>query len=237
MKHPKSTLLLICLCVATVLPTPAQTTTPPPAGKFGLPAAKPATSAMTPATSPAASALASAASSNPAPAAPAAQAAIVKNPLSGDNIKTMYATIVATTQGALGGANAKIQCTKYQFQPAKPVDANTGLARGGMKAGPITITKRWDAASAGLLQALATNEILKTVTLEFMEVGLDGREALRATVTLTNAGVASVNQYFDSAGAATLDHALEDVSFTFSKMTITYPVDHTGFSWTGTGGL
>lgn len=193
----------LALCLAGTAQTPA---TP---GKFGLPAAKPATAS--PATPVTASNAAPAPSSAPAPAAAPAPASNSK--LASPLIKEVYATATGAKQGQLG--KGRILCTKYSFQPSRAQDAATGLPTGRMNNGQVTITKRWDAASIALLQALETNESLNPVTLDFEGVSTTGAQSVVFTVKLTKATVSSVHEYFDATGA------LEDVTFNFASLEFT----------------
>jgi type VI secretion system Hcp family effector len=194
----------LALCLAGIAQTPAAP------GKFGLPAAKPAiASSATPVT---ASNAAPAPSSAPAPAAAPAPSAVGAI-LGTGTVKTAYMTAVSTKQKDLG--KAKIQCIKYAFQPSRAQDAVTGLPTGRMNNGQVTITKRWDAASIALLQALENNESLNPVTLDFEGASTTGAQSVVFTVKLTNATVSSVHDYFDATGA------LEDVTFNFGSLEFT----------------
>jgi type VI secretion system Hcp family effector len=194
----------LALCLAGTAQTPAT------AGKFGLPAAKPATAS--PATPVAASAAAPAPSSAPAPKGVSAMATN-STTLGSAVVKEVYVTAMGAKQGQLG--KGKIQCTKYEFQPQSPRDAATGLPTGKVNNRQVTITKRWDAASIPFLQALETNENLNSVTLDFDGVGTTGAQTAVFTVKLTNATVSSVHEYFDATGA------LEDVTFNFASLEFT----------------
>jgi type VI secretion system secreted protein Hcp len=64
------------------------------------------------------------------------------------------------------------------FEPEieSPRDPATGQASGKRQWKPIAIVKRWSASSPQFLQALATNEVLSTVDLEFESVDASGKE-------------------------------------------------------------
>jgi len=214
---------VVFLALAGCLQAFGQGATPPPTGRFGLPAAKPAAAtASAPATASAVNNPAPAPPSAPAPSAPPAQTGGTgsRSLLHGAVIKLVNVDAVGTKQGQLG--KGIIECTKFQFQPTVPTDAATGRPTGARKLGPVTITKRYDAASIPLLQALSTNEVLTSVTLTFIDAGtagtgLAGKESTAFTVKLTNATVTTVNQYFDATGL------VEDVTFSFNKIDISDP--------------
>ena len=128
-------------------------------------------------------------------------------------------------------AQDKVEALSFSFEVASPRDAATGLASGKRTYKPLQITKQIGASSPQLFQALTTNEVLKTVTLEFMKTNPSGEEYVYYTIKLTNATIASLRQHTagddgtggggggKSASAAdTLQ--LEDVSFSFQKIEI-----------------
>jgi type VI secretion system Hcp family effector len=65
---------------------------------------------------------------------------------------------------------------------------------------PIQISKQWGAASPQILQALATNEVLNPVIVEFTRTTPDGKEQVYQRVTLTNALVVDVERSLDLTG-------------------------------------
>src|SRR5579871_6747428 len=65
------------------------------------------------------------------------------------------------------GNTGLISGTAFVLQVESPRDPATGMATGKRRWQPIVITKEWSASSPQFLTALATNEELKTVTIEF----------------------------------------------------------------------
>ncbi len=67
-----------------------------------------------------------------------------------------------------------------------------------------------------------TNEVLRSVTFEFVKTNPNGKEIIYETITLTNATVASIKRYIATpTGSEQPDpRALEDVSLTFQKIEI-----------------
>jgi type VI secretion system secreted protein Hcp len=74
------------------------------------------------------------------------------------------------------------------------------------------VTKLLNQSSPQILNALATNENLKTVVINFYESTRTGAEVNYYRVTLTNAQISTDKQY--SAGQT----VNEDVSFVFQKI-------------------
>jgi type VI secretion system secreted protein Hcp len=146
----------------------------------------------------------------------------------GAGATTFFVTIV--TQGGTrlsgeslrGGQQGKIEGIKFFYQVSSPRDVATGQATGRRQYSPITFTKEWGAASPQLVQAAVTNEVLRSVTFEFVKTNLNGKEITYETITLTNATVASIKRYIAiPIGTEPPDQrALEDVSLTFQKIEI-----------------
>lgn len=132
-----------------------------------------------------------------------------------------YVTIEGTKQGKLKGDSKKkahkdaIVGLAFEYAVTSPRDAGSGQATGKRQHSPIVITKRWGAATPQLYQALITNEVLKSVLIEFVKVNSAGKEYVYHTIKLTNAAVVSIEQY-----ANPEDHELEDVSFVCQKIEI-----------------
>jgi type VI secretion system secreted protein Hcp len=102
-----------------------------------------------------------------------------------------------------------------------PRDIATGQASGKRQHNPIAIVKEWGASSPQLFQACATNEVLKTVSLEFIKTDAAGKEAVYHTIKLTNATISKIEQYTEEVAKheeSADTHELEKVSFTFQKI-------------------
>jgi len=146
----------------------------------------------------------------------------------GAEARPFFVTIV--TQGGTrlseetvrGGQQGKIEAIKFLYQVGSPRDLATGQATGRRQHSPITFTKEWGAASPQLVQAAVTNEVLRSVTFEFVKTNPTGKEIIYETITLTNATVASIKRYIATpTGSEQPDpRALEDVSLTFQKIEI-----------------
>ena len=136
-----------------------------------------------------------------------------------------YVTIEGTKQGKFKGkaADNKISGVRFQYEAKSPRDIATGQASGKRQHGPIIITKPWGSASPQLFQALVTNEVLKSVFIEFMRTSPEGARYQYQTIKLTNATISSIRQYANVAnpGEPVNPGELEDIAFTFQKIEIT----------------
>ena len=156
------------------------------------------------------------------------QTACAQQPRREAGATTFFVTIV--NQGGIklseetlrGGKQGKIEGIKFFYQLSSPRDVATGQATGRRQHSPITFTKEWGAASPQLVQAAVTNEVLRSVTFEFVKTNPNGQEITYETFTLTNATVASLKRYIATpAGSEQPDQrALEDVTLTFQKIEI-----------------
>ena len=118
----------------------------------------------------------------------------------------------------------------FRYELAMPRDPASGLPTGMRQHKPVVITREWGPATPQILQALLTNEVLTSVTVEFVKTNANGQEYVYHTVKLTNARIASLKHYTKAARQAEGQPAkhdsaydrleLEDVSFTFEKIEI-----------------
>jgi type VI secretion system secreted protein Hcp len=132
-----------------------------------------------------------------------------------------------------GGANKdKIDAIGFTFEIGSPRDAATGQVSGKRQYKPLQITKMLGAASPQFFQALTTNEVLQSVTLEFTKTNANGEEFIFYTIKLTNATIASIRQHTADTdageGAASAKHTgaasaqqIEDITISFQKIEIT----------------
>jgi type VI secretion system secreted protein Hcp len=144
-----------------------------------------------------------------------------------------YVTVKGQTQGIFKAdvvrvplvklAEAQIEGIKFSMQITSPRDAASGLPTGKRQYSPITFTKLWGPSSPQFLLALSRNEVLTSVTFQFLKAMPTGQEVVFQVITLTNATVSSVRRYIGLAGAneAPDTRELEDISFTFQKIEVT----------------
>jgi type VI secretion system secreted protein Hcp len=145
-----------------------------------------------------------------------------------------YVTIEGTTQGAFKGESLrkgqekKVAGLSYSHEITAPRDIATGMASGKRQHGPVKITKEWGASSPQLFQALVTNEVLKSVLLEFYHTTREGKEEVYHTIKLIDATVAKIASSTGSGESAstaktsaTYDtHELEEISFTYRRIEV-----------------
>ncbi len=111
----------------------------------------------------------------------------------------------------------------FELEVESPRDQATGQASGKRQWKPIAIIKQWSASSPQFLQALVTNELLPSVTIEFESLLANGTEATYYAVRLTNASVAQVRQYIGSVREKQTEILeLERIELTFQKIVIEY---------------
>ena len=112
-----------------------------------------------------------------------------------------------------------------------PRDASSGQASGKRQYKPVTIIKEWGAASPQGLTACATNEVLTSVTIEFVKTNQNGQQYVFQTVKLTDATISDISRFAGDLspndGASTWHFAstpnaleLEHWSFTFRKIEV-----------------
>ena len=139
---------------------------------------------------------------------------------------------VGTQQGTILGASTVPGHTNwidvYSFQHGVSV----GLGPGGLPTGPpslsdVTLTKLFDRASINLLTAIANQEVLTNVTIEFVT---PPATVAYYRVALTNARLSGYSQ---SSGG---DHPSESASLSYSTITLTDVAQGTSVSYTRYGG-
>lgn len=115
----------------------------------------------------------------------------------------------------------------YSHEVVSPRDPATGLPTGKRQHQPFRIVKLINRGSPLILNALATNETLPTVTIELWVPSATGTETKLLTYTLTNAQLASVRPWMPnkSDAATTTYPPAEELAFTYQKITVTYTGD------------
>ena len=132
-----------------------------------------------------------------------------------------YVTIEGAKQGKFKGDGRskahKDQITglAFDYEVISSRDPASGQATGKRQHKPVTITKRWGAATPQLFQALITNEVLTSVRIEFVKTSSAGKEYVYHKIKLTDATISDIHQH-----AAAETRELEEVSFTFRKIEI-----------------
>jgi type VI secretion system secreted protein Hcp len=142
-----------------------------------------------------------------------------------------YATVIGAKQGtfkpegAQGGlGKGKIPGVDFAYGVETPHDAATGGASGKRQHQPVIFTKEWGASSPQFYLAAFTNEVLTSVTFEFILVDASGKEMIDHTIKLTNATISEVEQSLQNgqAGGPPVDsRELQSIYFYFQKIDIT----------------
>jgi type VI secretion system secreted protein Hcp len=153
-----------------------------------------------------------------------------------------YLTVTGKKQGQFrsestepGRKDKWIPALGFEMALEAPHDPQSGLPTGKRQFSPVRIVKEWGAASPQALTALATNETLTSVVMQFVRVAATGTEFVYQTVTLTNAAFMRVARVkgaperlaADPLGgvltAASLTgaaHEWEEWAFTFQKIAV-----------------
>ena len=121
------------------------------------------------------------------------------------------------------GHQDQIVLSAFALDVVSPRDPASGQATGRRIYKPIMVTKELNQSSPQFMNAVATNENLTTVVINFYQTTRTGTEVNFYRVTLTNAHITEVSQH--TAGS-TVD---EDVFFVFTKITEDSLTGHTSF--------
>jgi len=153
--------------------------------------------------------------------------------VSGDLHMLGYISIDATKQGKLKGDDpallAKSEFVDFNYSISSPTDAVTGLVSGKVKHGPVTIVKRNGYSTPQLFQALTTNELLKSVLIEFVKTRSDGTKAIYYSVKLINARIIRMSHRtnMDDANFKPGSLPLDEITFVYQKIEITHQEGNT----------
>ena len=130
--------------------------------------------------------------------------------------RNFFITVDGTKQG------------NFKADPPKPKTQGSAFSL-EVKPGPpgrgrahtLVITKDAGASSPQFFAALFTNELLKTVTLDFFRISASGTEEVYQSIKLTNASVVQIKQYTrqsDQQKSGT--PLLEDITLAFQHIEI-----------------
>ena len=130
--------------------------------------------------------------------------------------RNYYIAVEGTKQGVFkaDSQKAKIQGSGISYE-VKPGQAGRGHNHS------LVITKEAGASSPQFFAALFTNEVLKSVTIDFFKLSNTGTEEIYQTIKLTNATVLHMKQYTrqgDQQKAQT--PLLEDITLALQRVEI-----------------
>jgi type VI secretion system secreted protein Hcp len=143
---------------------------------------------------------------------------------------TAYIKITGKSQGEIKGdcpqgGDKKDRVLVYgvDHEVEIPRDTHTGLPTGQRIHHPLTITKHKDQASPKLFKACCTGENVD-LELDFYRIKPDGTEEKYFTIKVEDGIAVNVREYTPLTFLPDNKpyHDMEDVSFTYSKITWTY---------------
>ena len=137
-----------------------------------------------------------------------------------------YLTLVGQKQGAITGSvtektrEGSILVHAFNNQILSPRDPTSGLPTGKRQHMPVVILKEIDRSSVPLWNALVNNENLTTWVLRFWATAANGVMQQIYSITLTNANVASIEEYMvDNTVAANASlPMMERITFSYQKI-------------------
>ena len=125
------------------------------------------------------------------------------------------------------GHEGKILIQAVEHTIEIPKSPQTGLPTGKRIHMPMKVTKEIDKSSPKLYQALTSGEQFKSVVLEFYRISAKGTEEKYYTVKLSKAILTNMKSWTPNCliqENRQLGH-MEDVSFTYEKITWTFEPD------------
>lgn len=139
-----------------------------------------------------------------------------------------YMTVEGQTQGEFkgdvttAGREDTIAVLKYSLSTNTPYDPATGAPTGSHQFHPLRVLKRVDQSSPLFVNAMANQENLVSVIIEFWRPSRTGAEEQFYTLVLTNAQVVGITQFQGSLGDDQLLPKLEWIELTFQTMSQTF---------------
>jgi type VI secretion system secreted protein Hcp len=144
--------------------------------------------------------------------------------------QTIILSAEGTKQGIFKGESTrpkfegKSEIAGYVQEVNSPRDPASGLASGKRNHQPIIILKKSGTASPQFFQALATNETLKKVIIDFYKPDPSGVEKLYYTITLDNATVSGYKQFIGPLDNEKFNPdnmtLYDEIKLTFQKITV-----------------
>ena len=148
-----------------------------------------------------------------------------------------YITEKNFTPGSVGniwqeGHENEIMVQSFRHGITLPRDFLTGQPTGQRVHGPLEITKIVDKSSPLLLRAMTSGEILTSVEMKLFRTSNQGLEEQYFTILLEDAVIASIRTYMPHCQEQERRHLghMEDVEFTYRKITKTHEVASTSES-------
>jgi len=131
------------------------------------------------------------------------------------------------------GHEGTIECIGFRYAVTVAHDIGTGRSSGKRQHSPVVIVKNIDYSTPQFLQSSYSDEILKTVVIEFFKKASDGRLTVYYKITLTNASISQISQFggisspdgISNTGNST--NAQEEITLTFQNITIEHLIGNT----------
>jgi type VI secretion system secreted protein Hcp len=117
------------------------------------------------------------------------------------------------------GREGSSEVTHLQHEIISPRDPASGMATGRRQHKPLVLSHPFGVMAVQLMNAAATNEVLRDVTIKVWGQDVQGRDTLHTTIRLTNASVASVSM--STVGQARAVQMMQDVALTYQKIEVT----------------
>ena len=140
-----------------------------------------------------------------------------------------YLRVTGQSQGVFKGGTSRtnrgdhwMELLAFELDEAPPRDHYSGPTSGKRTHGTITVTKAWGDDAALFFKALASNESLPQVVIEFTNQHSNGAEFIQSIAVLSDAGITTVNKkppVRSSRGAA---GEILKVRFTFARIEISH---------------
>ena len=126
------------------------------------------------------------------------------------------------------GMENKFQAISFEHEVKSPRDIASGQPSGRRQHQPIKLTKRVGASSPQFFAAIATNEVLRAVTIDFLGTDAKGQRFIAYQILLTTASVSNIRQYWrplpiPTPALPTAGDHLEEISLTYQRITVKYP--------------
>ncbi|WHS62383.1 Hcp family type VI secretion system effector [Pseudomonas sp. G2-4] len=152
-------------------------------------------------------------------------------------IKQGLITAGAFTADSVGnifqeGREDRIMVQGFQHQVTIPRDAQSGQPTGQRVHHPLIITKVFDKSTPLLLGALTSGERMEEVAIQWFRTSAAGTQEHYFTTTLWDAIIVEIKDYMFNCQDPANAHFthLEDVHFTYRKITWTHEVSGTSGS-------
>ena len=127
------------------------------------------------------------------------------------------------------GHEDEILVQAFHHDVTVPTDPQSGQPTGQRVHRPLVITKVFDKCSPLLYRALCTGELLTECVMKFYRTSAEGSQQHYFTITLNDAIITSIKPHMPNCQDPSQAHFthLEDVSFSYLKITWTHVVGST----------